>query len=501
MEQYTTFKKLIDKLEEFANRHPNINSFGFGNLVEFGKDVDNTAPLYPVLFVVPQTINYNEGLTEYGLQIFLADRLNDDNDGSVSIVSEMSLISKDLLGIFKLNEDFMYLADFDFPITATPFLERFNDVVAGVSTTINFRVSDYLDVCQLNDIFEGLTIDIKYNSFNASAAEYTWDEYYPKAYIQNLETGDIETLVNQFVWDGQKDDCGNPMNVESQVYTMPIQTGSTWAGFKTYMDPQEVEDLGYGFGDGSGNPTITGRTYTNIRAGFIPPLWSVDVVEHYSDGSEVSTTGVLQKDNVSIFSFPLTGNSSSEYQIGETYYSGSTFQEACDRYYGGGAGNLERLYFTEDGRDWYLNTGTTYTYSLVVCSQTPSDTDFFVAKFYDGLVYVASASTAGNIVFYDTCLPPTPTPTPTATNTPTPTLTPTQTATPTTTPTLTPTPTITPTNTITPTPSITPTSSSTPTPTPTITPSPSAIITYNLLTEGGDTINTEGNDPIRTEQN
>jgi len=177
MEQYTTFKKLIDKLEEFANRHPNINSFGFGNLVEFGKDVDNTAPLYPVLFVVPQTINYNEGLTEYGLQIFLADRLNDDNDGSVSIVSEMSLISKDLLGIFKLNEDFMYLADFDFPITATPFLERFNDVVAGVSTTINFRVSDYLDVCQLNDIFEGLTIDIKYQSFNASAAYYTRDEY------------------------------------------------------------------------------------------------------------------------------------------------------------------------------------------------------------------------------------------------------------------------------------------------------------------------------------
>jgi len=507
MEQDITYKKLIDKLRDFANRHPNINSFGFGNLVDFGKDVENTAPLYPLLFVVPGPITYEQNSSLFSFQIFFADRLNDDLEGAVSIISQMSMISRDLMSLFKLNEDFMYFAEIDDTLSSQPFQERFNDVLAGVATTFNFRVSDYLEVCELNPIIEGLTLDIRYKAFNASSSLYTWDEYYPKAYIQNLETGDIETLVNQFVWDGQKDECGNPMNVESQVYKMPIQTGSTWAGFKTYLDPQEVEDLGYGFGSPvNTDPTITGRTYTNIRQGFIPPFYSVDILEHYSDGSEISTTSNLLKDNVNQFYISLTGNSSSEYQNGETYVSGSTFQEACDNYYAG-ATEYIRLYFKADGRNWWQNTGTTYTYSTEKCSLIPSDTDFFIAKNTGSGIAVASASTEGNIVYYDTCIPPTPTPTPTSSITPTPTITPTQTATPTLTPTQTATPTLTPTltptGTQTPTPTITPTNTITPTPsiTPTITPSPSEIITFRLLAENSDTIITEGNDPIRTEQN
>jgi hypothetical protein len=174
MEQYTTFKKLVDKLEEFANKHPNINSFGFGNLVEFGKDVENTTPLYPLLFVVPQGIQYNEGITQYQLQVFLADKLNDDLDGSVDIVSEMSLISKDLLGTFKLNPDFMYLGDFDFPVNAAPFMERFNDMLAGVSTTISFNVSDYLDICQLNeDLGPQLYLDLTRSDYADGTNRYS----------------------------------------------------------------------------------------------------------------------------------------------------------------------------------------------------------------------------------------------------------------------------------------------------------------------------------------
>ena len=105
MEQNITFKKLIEKLNEFQRKHPELNSFGFGNLVEFGKDVKNTAPLYPLLFVVPQNITYEENSSVYSLQIFFADRLDNDNDGATSIISDMSQISRDLISVFKLNED------------------------------------------------------------------------------------------------------------------------------------------------------------------------------------------------------------------------------------------------------------------------------------------------------------------------------------------------------------------------------------------------------------
>ena len=352
-------------------------------------------------------------------------------------------------------------------------------------------------------------VSFQLNLFNSSQTTETWKYAYPNIKVEDLETGVIETINVSL---SGETDCGDYDTAYSDIFFKEITTGSTWAGFKMYMDETEVISKGYGFEEKTpSNTAYSATTFYNFRPGFIPPLWSVDYIQYNNDGTTESGTTAWSVDVDSPRNYPvaiISGNSSAQYQIGETYYSGSTFQEACDRYYAGGSGNLLRLYFSSSAaRAWYDNTGTTYTYSITECDQTTADTDFFVAKFKEGLVYVASATSTGDIVFYDTCIPPTPTPTPTQTITPTPSITPTHTPTPSITPTytptstLTPTPTITPTNTITPTPSITPTQTGTPTPTPTITPSPSAVITYNLLTEGGDTIITEGNDPIRTEQN
>ena len=123
MEQYVTYKKFIDKLQEFADRHPQVNSFGFGNLVEFGKDVDNTAPLYPLVFVVPQTLSYSENFTNYTVQVIIADRLNEDNEGSVSAISNMQMVGRDLLGQFYLNPQWRDFGSINYPIAGQPFLE------------------------------------------------------------------------------------------------------------------------------------------------------------------------------------------------------------------------------------------------------------------------------------------------------------------------------------------------------------------------------------------
>ena len=214
MEQDITFNKLITKLEEFQKRHPQLNSFGFGNLIEFGKDIENTTPLYPLMFIVPQGITYQESLTEYSLQIFFADRLNNDNEGSISVVSSMSQIARDLLGTLKLNEDFMYLGDYNFPLTAAPFLERFNDVLAGVSLTLNINVSDYLDICQLNEYIditpERLSV-VRFddNSQGSFVGDYTLlgNGYYNLGSIVN---GDY--LGNSYALYGKDTNDGTPPN-------------------------------------------------------------------------------------------------------------------------------------------------------------------------------------------------------------------------------------------------------------------------------------------------
>ena len=300
---------------------------------------------------------------------------------------------------------------------------------------------------------------------NSSASYYTWKYSYPNLKVKDLETGVIETME---VYLTGETSCGDYNRAIADVFFKEITTGSTWPGFKVYMDETEVISKGYNFKQPTpSQAAFSGITYYNFRPGFIPPLWSVDYIQHNTDGTtESGTTGFAVDVNTprNMFVATISGNTSANYSYSQSQYTGTTFEEACNNYYAG-TGDIRRLYYTysSSAEYWWNDTGTTSTYSLTECEQTISDTAFFVAQNTGSGIAVASASTEGNIVYYDTCIPPTPTPTQTPTQTPTPTITPSITATPT----------------ITPTPSITPTH----TPTPTLTPTPSPV--YNGITTFG----------------
>ena len=452
MEQYTTFKKLIDKLEEFANRHPNINSFGFGNLVEFGKDVDNTTPLYPLLFVVPQSVLYNEGLTTYGLQIFLADKLNDDNEGAVSIVSEMSLISKDLLATFKLNPDFMYLADFDFPITSAPFLERFNDVLAGVSSNINFNVSDYLDICQLKPLLDNkLTIDY-------TAAEGPLGPFMPYGWLRVRVNG-----VQVLQLTGE---------TSTGIYDIPLESGDEVQVIQ-YSPATPALSVGYGNMDlymGSeplyqdtcnilNDYTFTAETSVDYTATIDYSLQcasTYDVNIYTRNGLWTgSTPGVIGRLVATLpeldQTFGINSGSTFAYTISRSFAYGTETQVSISDSLSGTGYQRTSIRVELNGGQIYENScGSPNSFSF--SGNNPNDV-------YD--IYLEGDETCPII--------PTPTPTSTATPTPTPTYTPTNT----------------PTAQPTPTPSIT--GSLTPTPTP---------INDYILTEGSDPIETEGGDNL-----
>ena len=327
---------------------------------------------------------------------------------------------------------------------------------------------------------ERITIAFQYDIFNTGGSYETWRYAYPSIKVQDLETGVIETIPNTLTGEGS---CGEFNRAVGELYHKEITTGSTWAGFKMYMDETEVISKGYGFEYPTPSQNaFSGITFYNFREGFIPPIWSVDYIQHNTDGTETTGTSAWAKVaplNRQIAT--ISGNSDASYSFSRVSYTGSTFQEACDNYYASDGVNLRRIYYTyaNSSEYWWVDTGTTSTYSLTDCLQTKNDSDFFAAVFDGTGVRVASASTEGNIVYYDTCIPPTPTPTPTASITPTPSITPTLTPTSTITPTPSITPTQTATPTLTPTPSITPTH----TPTPTLTPTPSPV--YNGITTFG----------------
>jgi len=146
MYNYLTYHKIIDKLNSYQISTPRLNSFGYGNLIDFGKNVSGTTVIYPFMFVVPQSIQYDENTTTYQLTCIFADRLNETLDNEVDAVSDMSLVARELLSTIKRGflQDYMEVI---LPQQAQPFMERYNDNVAGVALDLNVIVYEDINAC------------------------------------------------------------------------------------------------------------------------------------------------------------------------------------------------------------------------------------------------------------------------------------------------------------------------------------------------------------------
>lgn len=149
--EYTTFHKLLDYLQYYQEQSPMLNTFGYGNLVDFGKNISGNSVNYPFLFVVPQAIEYQDNMTVYSVSMIFADILNWDLSNEKDCVSDMSLEARRFLSYIKRGINTMPEIydniDVELPINALPFFERFGDHVAGVALEVPLIVYDTIDAC------------------------------------------------------------------------------------------------------------------------------------------------------------------------------------------------------------------------------------------------------------------------------------------------------------------------------------------------------------------
>ena len=155
MNQYVTFQRVVELLEEFQTQSPILNSFGFGNLVDFSRTVSANTVNYPYMFVVPLSVNYDENITEYQFSIIFADLLNYDLSNEVGCVSDMSLQAKRFMSYLKRGiqtfPDLYNNMDIVLPTGAIPFMERFGDHTAGIALDCVLQVFEDLNACDFYD--------------------------------------------------------------------------------------------------------------------------------------------------------------------------------------------------------------------------------------------------------------------------------------------------------------------------------------------------------------
>lgn len=151
MNEYVTFHRVIDYLEEFQKQSPILNSFGYGNLIDFSRTISGQTVNYPYMFVVPLSIVYSENITEYQVSIIFADILNYDLENEKECVSDMSLQAKRFLSYIKRGirtfPDLYNNLDVVLPSGAIPFMERFGDHTAGVALDCTLQIFEDLNAC------------------------------------------------------------------------------------------------------------------------------------------------------------------------------------------------------------------------------------------------------------------------------------------------------------------------------------------------------------------
>jgi hypothetical protein len=162
MAQYYNLKNILDDLKLIQRQHKMLNSFGTGDLTQLiylTQDNDKkpntgwSAPIYPLLYVIPQQIQREENFVTYNLSVICADKLNTRNfDNEIDASSDTAQILSDVLAQFKYSvtdNQGNYYSKYDLalPSSMNYFSERYDDILVGWTMNLQVIVSDPLNRC------------------------------------------------------------------------------------------------------------------------------------------------------------------------------------------------------------------------------------------------------------------------------------------------------------------------------------------------------------------
>jgi hypothetical protein len=139
-----TYQQIIQDLRDLSIAHEQINSFGFGDLTQLTMDTQTKqSPVYTKLYIIPNDTVLDRMQLTYNFQVIVADRLKDDYSNQRDVMNDTLEIIKDVFTFLYLSE---YESEWD--ATVEPFLERFEDVLAG--WTMNLTITQPFDYNRCN---------------------------------------------------------------------------------------------------------------------------------------------------------------------------------------------------------------------------------------------------------------------------------------------------------------------------------------------------------------
>lgn len=150
-----TYKQIIQDLSGVAYYHPQINSFGIGDITQITMDVEtNKEPVYTKMYVIPGLVTLSENAIKYDFSIIILDQINSDYSNQKDVMSDTLEITKDIFTILyrSYTEEYGgFTLDYNplFGPNVTPFLEKYETILAGWTLNITIEQPFNYDSCIL----------------------------------------------------------------------------------------------------------------------------------------------------------------------------------------------------------------------------------------------------------------------------------------------------------------------------------------------------------------
>lgn len=139
-----TYKEVLDDLFSIIQNHKMIRTAGYGPLSEIKVPRGTYDTNYPYAFLQPTNHTISKNAITYRFNLIMMEMCNEDIDSVITAQSNCLQYVKDILGHLYYHYD---KYDFNLNFSIAPFKEKYDDVVSGVTATIELQTRDALNDC------------------------------------------------------------------------------------------------------------------------------------------------------------------------------------------------------------------------------------------------------------------------------------------------------------------------------------------------------------------
>ena len=140
---------ITDALTQVTDSHAQVAMTRWGTISDVANPKDGLPPAYPYIFYIIDQVNFTRRQFLVQITGIFQTRCKDTQADILKAQSDMADIARDIYSqfIIQSGDSPAWSIPKDAEIAGTPFVERFNDTVAGVTVQFPFELDFPAGIC------------------------------------------------------------------------------------------------------------------------------------------------------------------------------------------------------------------------------------------------------------------------------------------------------------------------------------------------------------------